>query len=91
MISVLCSYQELTSDVYGAIHILERESCFALFVQGESVARVANSRLDRASREVLRHDDLKDSVELRRVKDHFICKYCAYIGISRIFGPNIWR
>ena len=45
--------------------------CFA----GEQVARVANARLDKASREVLRHDDLKDLVELRRVKDHFICEY----------------
>lgn len=44
--------------------------CFA----GQLVARVANARLDKASREVLRHDDLKDLVELRRVKDHFICE-----------------
>jgi len=42
---------------------------------GEEVARVSNARLDKASREVLRHDDLKDLVELRRVKDHFICEY----------------
>jgi len=41
-------------------------------VSGEEVARVANSRRDTCSREVLRHSDLKECVELTRVKDHFI-------------------
>jgi len=41
-------------------------------VGGETVARVANSRRDTCSREVLRHSDLKECVELTRVKDHFI-------------------
>jgi len=41
-------------------------------VDGEDVARVANSRHDTCSREVLRHSDLKECVELTRVKDHFI-------------------
>jgi len=41
-------------------------------VDGEDVARVANCRRDTCSREVLRHSDLKDCVELARVKDHFI-------------------
>jgi len=41
-------------------------------VDGKDVARVANSRRDTCSREVLRHPDLKDCVELTRVKDHFI-------------------
>ena len=36
------------------------------------VARVANPRLDTVSREVLRHADLTDKVELARVRDHFI-------------------
>ncbi|XP_062375973.1 DNA-directed RNA polymerases I and III subunit RPAC1 [Sardina pilchardus] len=39
---------------------------------GKQVARVANSRQDTCSREVLRHDDLKDLVKLGRVRDHFI-------------------
>jgi len=41
-------------------------------VGGEDVARVANCRRDTCSREVLRHSDLKECVELTRVKDHFI-------------------
>ncbi|XP_068597418.1 DNA-directed RNA polymerases I and III subunit RPAC1 isoform X1 [Brachionichthys hirsutus] len=41
-------------------------------IDGKKVARVANSRLDTCSREVLRHDDLKNVVKLGRVRDHFI-------------------
>ncbi|KAL2082966.1 hypothetical protein ACEWY4_020739 [Coilia grayii] len=39
---------------------------------GKQVAKVANSRLDTCSREVLRYDDLKNLVKLGRVRDHFI-------------------
>lgn len=39
---------------------------------GHKVARVANARIDTCSRNVFRFDDLKDAVELTRVKDHFI-------------------
>ncbi|XP_048585694.1 DNA-directed RNA polymerases I and III subunit RPAC1 [Nematostella vectensis] len=41
-------------------------------VNGVKQATVINPRLDTCSREVLRHDDLKDRVELSRVRDHFI-------------------
>ncbi|XP_030011766.1 DNA-directed RNA polymerases I and III subunit RPAC1 [Sphaeramia orbicularis] len=41
-------------------------------VNGKKVAKVVNSRLDTCSREVLRHDDLKNLVKLGRVRDHFI-------------------
>ncbi|KAF7663560.1 hypothetical protein LDENG_00207400, partial [Lucifuga dentata] len=41
-------------------------------VDGTKVAKVVNSRLDTCSREVLRHDDLKNAVKLGRVRDHFI-------------------
>ncbi|XP_029376999.1 DNA-directed RNA polymerases I and III subunit RPAC1 isoform X2 [Echeneis naucrates] len=41
-------------------------------VNGKTVAKVVNSRLDTCSREVLRHDDLKNVVKLGRVRDHFI-------------------
>ncbi|XP_040905836.1 DNA-directed RNA polymerases I and III subunit RPAC1 [Toxotes jaculatrix] len=41
-------------------------------VNGKKVAKVVNSRLDTCSREVLRHDDLKNMVKLGRVRDHFI-------------------
>lgn len=39
---------------------------------GRKVAKVANARIDTCSRNVFRYDDLKDAVELTRVKDHFI-------------------
>ncbi|XP_056617485.1 DNA-directed RNA polymerases I and III subunit RPAC1 [Triplophysa dalaica] len=41
-------------------------------VNGKQVAKVVNSRLDTCSREVLRHEDLKNAVKLGRVRDHFI-------------------
>ncbi|KAG9275382.1 DNA-directed RNA polymerases I and III subunit RPAC1 [Astyanax mexicanus] len=41
-------------------------------INGEQVAKVVNSRLDTCSREVLRHDDLKNLVKIGRVRDHFI-------------------
>lgn len=53
--------------------------CFVLFFVvasyvGRKVAKVVNSRLDTCSREVLRHEDLKNTVKIRRLRDHFICK-----------------
>lgn len=39
------------------------------------MARVANARKDMCSRNVFRHDDLKDAVKLQRVRDHYICMY----------------
>ncbi|XP_076598566.1 DNA-directed RNA polymerases I and III subunit RPAC1 isoform X1 [Chaetodon auriga] len=41
-------------------------------VNGKKVAKVVNSRLDTCSREVLRHDDLKNVVKLGRLREHFI-------------------
>lgn len=42
---------------------------------GESYAKVVNPRRDTCSREVFRHEDLKDCVRLSRVRDHFICEH----------------
>lgn len=41
----------------------------------EKEAYVADSRYDSGSRIIFRHEDLKDSVKMTRVRDHFICKY----------------
>lgn len=38
------------------------------------MARVANARLDTFSREVFRHEGLKNLVRLARVRNHYICK-----------------
>ena len=48
---------------------------------GESYAKVVNPRRDTCSREVFRHDDLKDCVRLSRVRDHFICKYYSMANL----------
>lgn len=39
---------------------------------GKEVARVANARMDTCSRNVFREDDLKEDVEINRIRDHFI-------------------
>lgn len=58
-------------------------------VSGNKVARVANARKDTCSREVFRHDNLKDLVELKKVRDHFICK--QYETVYReIFAPILF-
>ncbi|XP_065184334.1 DNA-directed RNA polymerases I and III subunit RPAC1-like [Sycon ciliatum] len=49
----------------GVVEIEEDET-------GRKVPKVVNPRVDTCSREVLRHDDLKDNVRLSRVRDHFI-------------------
>lgn len=40
---------------------------------GESRLVVREARNDTVSREVLRHEEFKDKVELSRIRDHFIC------------------
>eukprot|EP00045_Choanoeca_perplexa_P003184 m.29005 g.29005 ORF g.29005 m.29005 type:complete len:347 (+) comp11912_c0_seq1:126-1166(+) len=49
----------------GVVDVVEND-------QGEPEAHVVNPRLDTMSREVYRHDDLKDLVELQRIRNHFI-------------------
>lgn len=51
----------------GVIKIVKNES-------GEKEAKVMDSRYDSCSRNVERHEDLKDCVLLEREPDHFICK-----------------
>ncbi|XP_019727662.1 DNA-directed RNA polymerases I and III subunit RPAC1 isoform X2 [Hippocampus comes] len=52
---------------------------------GSKVAKVVNSRLDTCSREILRHDDLKNVVKLGRVRDHFIFS----VESTGILPPNV--
>ncbi|CAG2059249.1 unnamed protein product, partial [Timema podura] len=40
---------------------------------GKKRAKVLDARYDTCSRNVYRYDDLRDSVKMTRVKDHFIC------------------
>lgn len=55
----------------GVIEIVERQ-------KGDPNSReavVKNARYDSCSRNVFRHDDLKDCVQLSRITNHFICKF----------------
>lgn len=57
---------------------LRLQSCFSKGVidivkeKGHEVAVVADARRDTCSRNVFRYEDLKDSVEMTKKKDHFI-------------------
>lgn len=58
------------------------KSCFAPGVielendeDGNQQVVVKNPRKDTVSREVLRHKEFQDKVELARIRDHFICEY----------------
>lgn len=42
---------------------------------GDQQVVVKNPRKDTVSREVLRHPEFKDKVELTRIRDHFICEW----------------
>lgn len=42
--------------------------------EGRKIAVVNNSRYDSSSRNVFRHDDLKDAVVITKIQDHFICE-----------------
>uniref|UniRef100_A0A8C4P708 DNA-directed RNA polymerases I and III subunit RPAC1 n=1 Tax=Dromaius novaehollandiae TaxID=8790 RepID=A0A8C4P708_DRONO len=65
---------------------------------GKKVARVANARLDTFSREVFRHEGLKNLVRLARVRNHYICNL-QFMGpvstgaVSWYFShsPAIWK
>ncbi|KAJ8418319.1 hypothetical protein AAFF_G00140280 [Aldrovandia affinis] len=60
--------------------VIELENC-----GGKQVAKVVNSRMDTCSREVLRHDDLKNSVKLGRIRDHFIFS----VESTGILAPDV--
>lgn len=57
------------------------QKCFspgviALRNQGnKKIAVVSNARYDTSSRNVFRYDDLKDTVVMSKIQDHFICKF----------------
>lgn len=68
------------------------KSCFAPGVielekdaDGNQQVVVKNPRKDTVSREVLRHKEFQDKVELARIRDHFICEY-LYQLTDRICG-----
>jgi hypothetical protein len=46
---------------------------------GHRRAVVSKPRLDMCSREALRYPELKDRIELNKIRDHFICMYISII------------
>ncbi|XP_068088664.1 DNA-directed RNA polymerases I and III subunit RPAC1 [Hyperolius riggenbachi] len=54
-------------------------------VNGKKVACVENSRMDTCSREIFRHEELKNLVRMARVRDHFIFS----IESTGILPPDI--
>jgi hypothetical protein len=68
---------QLTREVRGAqAQLLQR--CFSPGVVGidaSGCAFVQGARYDTCSRNVFRHDEIKDAVVMSRVRDHFICTY----------------
>lgn len=53
---------------------ISKNSKGKFYFLGQTVAKVANERLDTVSRECLRHPQFNNKVQLGRVSDHFICK-----------------
>lgn len=71
---------ELLQDITGddADLVKESFSTGVIDVVGSGKSRyasVVNARADMCSRNIYRHDHLKDKVRMSLVKDHFICKY----------------
>jgi len=59
----------------GVVDVVENEF-------GENQAVVRDARKDTCSREVLRHPDLKDSVKLSKIRDHFIFSVESAVGLT---------
>lgn len=80
---------KLTREVEG--EAAERlQKCFSPGVislrhnpDGRTVAVVNNPRYDTGSRNVFRHEDLKDAVVISKIQDYFICKYKIHHAISQ--------
>lgn len=49
-----------------------------------------NLRKDSVSREVLRHPEFVDSVELSRVRDFFLCECCLVISCALLAANWVW-
>jgi len=51
---------------------------------------VANARKDTVTREVLRHSEFEDKVQLGRVRDHFLCKLPTSRALSLSCSRADW-
>ena len=49
--------------------------CMLRSLSGRRRAVVSKPRFDMCSREALRYPELKDRIELNKIRDHFICLY----------------
>lgn len=46
--------------------------------KGNRFAKVSDARRDLCSRNIFRHEHLKDAVRMTLIKDHFICKFSSF-------------
>ncbi|CAG8467335.1 14021_t:CDS:10 [Acaulospora morrowiae] len=71
----------------GVVEVVQEE------VNGEMIkkAKVVNPRIDTVSREVLRHKEFEDKVQLTRIRDHFIftVESTGILDSERIFIDSI--
>ena len=57
---------------------------FVFLSSGRRRAVVAKPRYDMCSREALRYPELKDRIELNKIRDHFICLYSICIHSNQL-------
>lgn len=71
----------LTRELHDSEAVL-LQTCFSpgvIGIDSDGKAYVKDARYDTCSRNVFRYDEIKDSIVLSRVRDHFICKYLSII------------
>lgn len=57
------------------VHVYEYFNGSVSLSSGHRRAVVSKPRIDMCSREALRFPELKDRIELNKIRDHFICMY----------------
>jgi DNA-directed RNA polymerase I and III subunit RPAC1 len=73
--SIITAPESISQSCIIIVHYCVHIHDLVVAVSGKKRARVADARRDTCSREVLRHEHLKDCVKLNRIRDHFICAY----------------
>ena len=56
-----------------------------IYYSVRSDPQISNPRNDTVSREVLRHKEFEDLVELGRIRDFFICMTIEFVMVTRVY------
>lgn len=81
----------LTREVLGGQAVL-LQSCFSpgvIGIDSEGRAYVKDARYDTCSRNIYRHDDIKDAALLSRIRNHFICMLNSDISLLKVYSM-VW-